>query len=210
MSSNLTEQHPVEAHPDLDHLIHHTALPETGLSRRIDALLRAVGSAMSWSWVLLMLVIIGNVLMRYLFDEGRIEFEELQWHLYAIGWLFGLSYCFAADDHVRVDLFHERFSLRVQGWVELLGILCLLLPFLTLVLWFAIPFIEYSWQLGEVSEAPGGLPFRWLIKAVLFAGFALLVLATLSRLSRVCALLFGKTPAQQHKPELSAEVSHGA
>ncbi len=210
MSSNLTEQHPAEAHPDLDHLNHHTALPETGLSRRIDSLLRAVGSAMSWSWVLLMLVIIGNVLMRYLFDQGRIEFEELQWHLYALGWLFGLSYCFAADDHVRVDLLHERLSLRSQGWVELFGILCLLLPFLALVLWFAIPFIEYSWQLGEVSEAPGGLPYRWLIKSVLFIGFALLVLAALSRLSRVFALLFGRPVRRESASELSAEVSHGA
>jgi len=208
MSSNLTEPHP--AHPDLDHLIHHTALPETGLSRQIDALLRLVGSAASWCWVLLMLVIIGNVMMRYLFDQGRIEFEELQWHLYAIGWLCGLSYCYAADDHVRVDLLHERFSLRTQGWIELLGMLCLLLPFLALVLWFAIPFIEYSWQLSEVSEAPGGLPYRWLIKAVLFVGFALLVLATLARLSRVCALLFGQVPANQKPAELSAEVSHGA
>lgn len=83
----------------------------------------------------------------------------------------------------------------MQGWVELLGIVFLLIPFITLVLWYAVPFVLYSWELGEVSEAPGGLPYRWLIKAVLFIGFALLALATLSRLSRVCALLFTKKEA---------------
>ncbi|MEH6648688.1 MAG: TRAP transporter small permease subunit [Motiliproteus sp.] len=175
---------------DLDHFTHHTALPDTWLSRKLDSLLNIIGNLMSWTWVVLMAIIIINVVMRYLFDEGRIEFEEIQWHLYSIGWLFGLSYCFVADDHVRVDLIHDRLSLRSQAWIELLGILLLLTPFLFIVLWYSVPFILYSWQVGEVSDSPGGLPYRWIIKSVLFIGFALLALATLSRLSRVCALLF--------------------
>ena len=66
-----------------------------------------------------------------------------------------------------------------------------LLPFIALVLWFSLPFVQQSWILGEVSQAPGGLPYRWLIKAMLPAGFLLLLLAALSRLSRVWAYLFG-------------------
>lgn len=183
------DEHP---HIELDQIAHHTALPETRLSRFVDGLINRICDQIIWVWVVLMATIMLNVVMRYVLGEGRIEFEELQWHLYAIGWMFGLSYCFVADDHVRVDLIHDHMSLRVQGWVELFGILFLLVPFITLVLWYAVPFILYSWQLGEVSEAPGGLPYRWLIKSVLFIGFALLALATLSRLSRVCALLFMK------------------
>ena len=186
------DEHP---HIELDQIAHHTALPETTLSRFFDRLVNRICEQFIWVWVLLMGVIMLNVVMRYVLGEGRIEFEELQWHLYAIGWLFGLSYCFVADDHVRVDLIHDHMSLRLQGWIELIGILFLLVPFIVLVLWYAVPFVLYSWQLGEVSEAPGGLPYRWLIKSVLFIGFALLALATLSRLSRVCALLFLKKEA---------------
>lgn len=182
-------------HLELDRLVHHTELPETFISKPIDQAIRTIGHLFAWTWVALMAVIIINVLMRYLFSEGRVEFEELQWHLYAIGWLIGLSYCFVADDHVRVDLIHDQMSLRTQAWIELLGILFLLTPFIAIVLWYAIPFITYSWELGEVSEAPGGLPYRWAIKAVLFIGFALLALAVVSRLSRVIALLF--MPRQQ-------------
>ncbi len=177
-------------HVELDRLTPHTTLPDTAVSRWLDALLMRIGEWLSWIWVLLMAVIILNVFMRYALDEGRIEFEELQWHLYAAGWLLGLSYCFVADDHVRVDLFHHRFSLRTQAWVELFGMLFLLTPFLSLVLWYSVPFIVYSWQLSEVSGDPGGLPYRWLIKSALLFGFALLALATVSRLSRVIALLF--------------------
>jgi len=176
--------------PDPDQLNSHSRLPTTPLSRRLDALLRWIGQAVSWIWVLLMAVIIVNVFMRYALGEGRIEFEELQWHLYAIGWLLGLSYCFAADDHVRVDLLHHRLAPRTQAWIELFGIFCLLLPFVGMVLWYAIPFISYAWQTGEVSGDPGGLPYRWLIKSVLLLGFMLLALAMVSRLSRVLALLF--------------------
>lgn len=184
------DDRPMATLMDLDHFNHHTQLPETRLSCLLDNLLQKIGDLMSWTWVVLMAVIILNVVMRYLFNEGRIEFEEIQWHLYAIGWLFGLSYCFVADDHVRVDLIHDQLSLRAQAWIELLGMVFLLIPFITLVLWYSVPFILYSWQLGEVSDAPGGLPYRWAIKSVLFIGFGLLGLAALSRLSRVCALLF--------------------
>lgn len=177
-------------HLELDPLIHHTALPETALSKTVDRFIRAIGHLFSWTWVVLMGVIILNVLMRYILNEGRIEFEELQWHLYALGWLVGLSYCLVADDHVRVDLLHDRLSLKTQAWVELVGIIFLLTPFLMIVLWYAIPFITYSYELSEVSEAPGGLPYRWIIKSVLFVGFALLTLATLSRFSKVISLLF--------------------
>lgn len=190
-------------HLELDQLNPHTQLPTTPVSRCLDALLQRTGEAVSWVWVLLMAVIILNVFMRYALGEGRIEFEELQWHLYAIGWLLALSYCFAADDHVRVDLLHHRFSLRTQAWVELFGILFLLLPFIGTVLWYAIPFISYSWQTSEVSGDPGGLPYRWLIKSVLFAGFFLLALATVSRLSRVIALLF---PARRLATSTAARV----
>lgn len=177
-------------HFELDTLNQHTEFPETVLSRCLERVLLVIGNAMSWTWVVLMAVIIINVVMRYLFNEGRIEFEELQWHLYSIGWLFGLSYCFVYDDHVRVDLFHANLSLRSQAWIELIGMLFLLVPFISIVLIYSIPFIHYSWQVGEVSDSPGGLPYRWVIKSVLFIGFALLALATLSRLSRVCTLLF--------------------
>ena len=177
--------------PDgLQFIIHHTALPHTYLSLGLDGVVRRIGSLVSWVWPLLVGVIVLNVTMRYVFGEGRIEFEEIQWHIYAVGFLIGLGYTFEADDHVRVDVLHEHFRLKAQAWVELFGIVIFLLPFTWLVIYFAWPFVEDSFKLGEVSDSPGGLPMRWLIKAALPAGFILLFIAALSRLSRVTALLF--------------------
>ena len=166
------------------------ALPDTRLSRLIDPAIDRIGRAASWLWLLLMLVIVTNVLMRYVFNEGRIEFEELQWHIYSLGFLLGLSYTLSRDAHVRVDVVHERLHPRLQAWLELYGLLLCLFPFITLILVYGLPFVIVSFELGEISSSPGGLPFRWLIKSALPMGFGLLLLAGISRLSRVWAFLF--------------------
>ncbi len=170
------------------------SLPHTRSSAALDALVRAVGHATSWVWAALLLTIVVNVTMRYVFSSGRIEFEELQWHFYSLGFLCGLSYCVQADAHVRVDVLRERLSPRLQAWIELYGILLLLLPFIALVGIYGVPFTWEAWLSAEVSPSPGGLPSRFAIKAALPLGFALLALAALSRLLRVGAFLFGERP----------------
>jgi TRAP-type mannitol/chloroaromatic compound transport system permease small subunit len=176
---------------DIDALTPHTALPHTRLSIVLDACVGRVGDAASWLWVVLLGVIVTNVVMRYALGEGRIEFEELQWHLYSVGFLVGLSYCVVSDDHVRVDFIHGNLGPRAQAWIELYGILLLLLPFVALVTIYSVPFVQYSFASSEISASAGGLPYRWLIKSTLCFGFGLLGLAAVARLSRVASFLFG-------------------
>ncbi len=166
-------------------------LPQTPFSSKIDPVLARIGESVSWLWLLLLAVIVGNVTMRYAFGEGRIELEEIQWHLYSVGFLLGLSYAFQADVHIRVDVLSQRWPGRWRAWLELYGLLLALLPFIVLVLWYSVPFVASSWAANEISPSPGGLPLRWLIKAVLPLGFFLLLLAALSRLSRIWRYLFG-------------------
>ncbi|MBW2419918.1 MAG: TRAP transporter small permease subunit [Deltaproteobacteria bacterium] len=177
---------------DPDEQIHpHLSLPHTRLSRRIDAVVCRVGEWVSWVWLLLLAVVVANVTLRYVFAAGRIELEELQWHLYAVGFLAGLSWCVETDAHVRVDFLRERLHPRMQAWVELYGILLLQLPFIVLVAVYALPFVADSFARGEISPSPGGLSQRWLVKGALLLGFGLLGLASVARLVRVAAFLFG-------------------
>ncbi len=151
-----------------------------------------------------MLVIVVNVTMRYAFGEGRIEFEEFQWHLYAVGFLIGLATCMSADNHIRVDVLHDRLSLKSQAWIELYGLLLLYFPFILMVLIFSFPFVQYSFSIAEISDAPGGLPHRWIIKSVLPISMILLLAAGLRRLLRVTSYLFG-SPAST-APRSSTDV----
>lgn len=166
-------------------------LPQTPVASRVESWVRRLGDALSWLWLVLVAVVVGNVLLRQLFGGGRIELEELQWHLYAVGFLCGLSYCVECDVHIRIDALRGRFSPRLQAWIELYGILLLLLPFAALVLWFSIPFAADSFARGEISPSPGGLPWRGVVKSALPAGFALLALAAGARALRVLRLLLG-------------------
>jgi TRAP-type mannitol/chloroaromatic compound transport system permease small subunit len=184
-----------DPHVDMNLIFHHTELPQTKLSLWIDGFLNKVCSTFSWVWLVLVLVIVLNVILRYFFSQGRVELVELQWHLYAAGFLIGFSYCLVHDDHVRVDFLHDRFSLKTQVWVELLGSLFLLFPFILVVIYFGVPYVSYSWGLSEVSDAPGGLPARWFIKSFIVIGFFFLLLSALSRFSRITAFLFGRPTA---------------
>ena len=165
-------------------------LPTTAVSRTIDLWLQRLGNGLSWIWVGLISVIVLNVLLRYAFSEGRIELEEIQWHLYSTGFMFGLSYAFQADAHIRVDVLHERFSLELKAWIDLYGIVLFVLPFTALMLIYGIPFVMDSYETKEVSPSPVGLELRWLIKSVLVLGVLLLRLAAFARLTRLWSFLF--------------------
>ncbi|SFL94724.1 TRAP transporter small permease subunit [Marinobacter zhejiangensis] len=177
---------------DADELIHHhTELPDTRLSRWVDGLLTGIGKLASWMWIVVTLIIIYAVVSRYVFGQGSVMLEELQWHLAGVGWLLGLAYTLVVDDHVRVDVIHERLGLKAQGWIELFGILLLLLPFLVIAIYEMIPYAVSAYNVSETSPAPAGLSHRWILKAILAISFSLIALAAVSRLLKVTALLFG-------------------
>lgn len=166
-------------------------LPRTRLSNAIDGLIQRIGELASWLWLVLLAIIIVNVALRYLLGRGYILFEELQWHLYGAAWLLALAFVFRNDAHVRIDVLAARWRPRTRAWIELLGILFLLLPFALFVVIEAVPFVVTSYHLSEVSPSPGGLSHRWIIKAFIPLGFGLLALAGFARLLRCSALLFG-------------------
>jgi TRAP-type mannitol/chloroaromatic compound transport system permease small subunit len=170
---------------------HALDFPRTLLSDAIDALVGAFHYVINWIWVVLVLLIVVNVVLRYLIGTSMIWMEELQWHLYALGWMIGLAYALKLDGHVRVDVLADRFAPRTRAWIELAGLLLLVLPLCYIMLTYGWPFVLRSWQLNEVSAAPGGLPARWIIKSVILLAFGLLALAALSRVLRVTAFLFG-------------------
>jgi TRAP-type mannitol/chloroaromatic compound transport system permease small subunit len=170
---------------------HALDFPRTAVSDLIDAVVGAFHLIINWIWVLLVLLIVFNVVLRYVVGTNYIALEELQWHLFAIGFMIGLAYAVKADGHVRVDVLADRMSPRARAWIEMLGLAVFVLPLCGIMLYWGWPFVTRAWTINEVSAAPGGLPHRWAIKSVILLAFSLLGLAALSRLTRVTAFLFG-------------------
>jgi len=150
----------------------------------LDNLVRSIGNVVCGVNVFLIAAIIGNVALRYGFSNGQVWIEELQWHLYAVGVMMGLSYAQVNDSHIRVDILHARFSDRTKRVVEIIGILLFVLPFVWVVFYHSLDFVYDAWRTNERSDAPLGLPYRWIIKGFIPLSFGLLGLSIFSRLIR--------------------------
>ncbi|MEN9216593.1 MAG: TRAP transporter small permease subunit [Gloeomargarita sp. HHBFW_bins_162] len=129
-----------------------------------------------------LLVLVGawNVLGRYLgrwlgMNLTSNAFLELQWYLFSAIFLLGAAYTLYHNGHVRVDVLFNRWSERRRAWVDLLGTLLFLLPFVALLVWVTIPPVLTAWRIGEQSPDPGGLPRYW-VKSLPLIGFGLLFL----------------------------------
>jgi TRAP-type mannitol/chloroaromatic compound transport system permease small subunit len=166
-------------------------LPRNRFSNAVDSVIVRAGDAASWLWPILVAVVVLQVVLRYGFGRGSIMFEEIQWHIYAVGFMIGLSYCADVDRHVRVDVLAERLAPRTRAWIELAGLAAFMLPFVLVIFVQGIPYAKAAFDFNEVSAAPGGLPYRWVLKAFISLAAALLVLSALSRLTRCLTLLFG-------------------
>lgn len=170
------------------------------LSRCLDRFACAIDGISEWSgrivaWLVLtmVLVMVWDVGMRYLFQSGSIKLQELQWHLFALLFLLGAAYTLKHDGHVRVDVLlrSSRIGERGRALVDLFGTLLFLLPFCVLVISGSMPFVENSYRFGESSPDPGGLSHRYLIKAAIPLGFALLLLQGLAIVARSLRILLG-------------------
>ncbi len=151
------------------------------------------GRATSWLVLGMVLLITYDVAMRYLFRSGSVALQELEWHLFALIFLLGAGYTLKHDDHVRVDVLYQSRWLneRRRAWVNFLGTLVFLVPFCVLIMVSSWPFLHDSFVHGEGSPDPGGLPYRWLLKAAIPVGFGLLLMQGIATAIRALHCILG-------------------
>ena len=169
--------------------------PRSRVADALDNFVLRIGRVTSWLYAVLVAIVILQVVLRYGFAQGKVALEELQWHLYAVAFLMGLSYALVTNSHVRVDILTPRFPYRTREWVEIFGIVFLLIPFIILVILHSLNFVWDSWTHSERSAAPMRLPYRWLIKSFIPICFALWGLSAVSRVIRAITYLKRKNYA---------------
>lgn len=152
------------------------------ISSSIDTLTERIGRGVSWLSLLLMLIICVDVFLRYTLNSTKTWIIELEWHLFAILFLLGMSYTLLHDKHVRVDLFYEKLGSGRQRLINVIGILLLVLPWCLVVLDTSWDYFSNSLSFREGSPQPNGLPARYVIKSFIFTGFFLLLLQAVSQL----------------------------
>ena len=165
--------------------------PLLRISDAIDRLNQSIGGVCNWLVLAACLVSAANAMIRYAFSYSSNGYLELQWYMFAILVMFGASYTFRRNEHVRVEILYVMLSERGQLWLDLIGTLFFLIPSCLLLSYLSWPFFYDAWATLEMSGNAGGL-VRWPIKFVLPAGFALLALQGVSEVIKRIAALQGE------------------
>ena len=132
-------------------------------------------------YIMFILVIV-NILLRYIFNINFIFMQELVMYLHAFIFLFGISICLKENSHVRIDVFSNKLDAEVKKYIEVLGTVLLIIPFCLFVLYESTPIIIRSWEMLESSGEPGGLPFIYILKSSIYVFASLLLIQALGRL----------------------------
>ena len=137
------------------------------LANVIDRVNRAIGKTMAWFLMLMVLVQFAVVLMRYVFGVGNLWAQESIIYMHAFVFMLAAAYTLSADGHVRVDIFYRGAPPRAKAWVNLVGSLCLLIPFAILIVLVSWTYVGNSWRILEGSMERSGIPGVFLLKTAI-------------------------------------------
>ncbi len=160
------------------------------LSRAIDRINEAIGKTIAWAILVAILVSAGNAVIRKTFNMSSNAWLELQWYLFGAAFMLAAAYTLKQNEHIRIDVVYGMFSRRVQHWIDLLGHLLFLMPFVLLMIYYFIPYVALSIRSGEVSSSAGGL-IIWPAKALLLIGFVQLGFQGVSEIIKKIAIMHG-------------------
>jgi len=182
-------------------------------SRGLGEIADAVGRVACWLFLPLILVIVDDITQRKIltwypeFQSSSLyqlfpstKMQEAEWHIHALLFLFCLGFTYVRNGHVRVELVRDRMKPRTRAWIEVLGCLLFLLPYCLMVIYFGYEQLLRSYAMNEASSATTGLPWRWIVRGAIVAGFFFLLVGGLAVLLKHIVYLFGP-------PELRAAAA---
>lgn len=149
------------------------------LERGFDKFADIIGYITAFVMVLMILNVTYDVIMKYFFNTGSIAMQEMEWHLFSVIILLGISYTLKEDGHVRVDLIYDRLTQKKKAKINMVGVVLFIIPVALLIAVESIPFVIESFTSHEQSGDPGGLPFRWIVKSLIPLSFFLLIITSI-------------------------------
>lgn len=169
------------------------------LCRWIDTLNEWVGRIVAWVTFLVVIVVFVDVVMRYALRISFVFVQELEWHLFAFIFLMGAGFTLLKDGHVRVDIIYQRLGPKAQAWVNFIGVLFFLIPGCYMIIVTSSNFVYNSWSVLEGSPDPGGIPYRFILKSAIPAGFVLILLQGISLGIKNLFVILGKDMKEKPK-----------
>lgn len=150
------------------------------------------GGVVSWLALLLVVVVVYDVFTRYVLSASSVAVQELEWHIFALLFLLAASYTLKHNRHVRVDVFYVRLTRKQQAMVDIMGGIFFLLPFTLVIIFTSWSYVSNSFFILESSPDPGGLPYRFVLKAAIPLGFMLFLVQGVAEIFRSILVITDK------------------
>ena len=163
----------------------------------VDAINDWVGRAVAWLTLGCVLTCFAVVVLRYVFGLGFPWMQELYVWQHAAVFMAGAGYTMLHRGHVNVDVMYGRLGERSRAWVDILGTLFFLFPWLVILAVTSAPFVLSSWEIRESSATADGMPGVFLLKSLLWVLCAVLFVQGLALIARRALLLAGR-PMRDH------------
>lgn len=160
----------------------------------IDWINRGVGRVVAWLTLATVVICGAVVLLRYAAGQGHVWMQELYVWTHALTFLLAAGFAYLLNAHVRVDIFYAKFGPRGKAWIDLFGVIFLLIPWLILLGWTSWTYVSYSWQTNEISVQSNGMPGMYVLKSALLGFVALVGLQGLAWIGRSILVLAGREP----------------
>jgi TRAP-type mannitol/chloroaromatic compound transport system permease small subunit len=160
--------------------------------RAVDRMNDAIGRWLSWFVLGSVVVCAVTTVLRYAFNVGFVWTQELYVALFGLNFMLAAGDTYRRDQHVRVDIYYNKLTPRGRAWVDVGGVVVLLLPWLAVVVWAGLPFAELSWSVLEPSNQASGLPGFFVLKSAILLFAAVLALQGLAVLARSALFLVGR------------------
>ena len=120
------------------------------------------------SFIILMITLsFVSVTIGFLFKIVSIPLQEIIIYLHSVIFMIGSGYAYFHNKHVRIDIFHQKFSEKTKNKVDFYGGLLLLLPFCLFLIIVSSNYVLSSWLKFEGSAEVGGLPMIFLLKSLI-------------------------------------------
>ena len=131
---------------------------------------------------LMFVVVLINIVLRYLFNINYIFLQELVMYMHAFIFLFGVSLCMNDDAHVRIDIISSKLDQGYRKLIDKVGLYILVVPFCLFVFYESTEMITRSWVMLEGSSEPGGLPIVFLLKSSIYIFSFLIFIQAIEKL----------------------------
>jgi TRAP-type mannitol/chloroaromatic compound transport system permease small subunit len=143
--------------------------------RFLEGINEWIGRIFSWTVAVLTIIVVFEVVLRYLFNSPTVCNFEITKQLYGLYFMILAGYALLHGSHVSVDIFYARLSKRSKAIVDIISYIIFFFPFCVVILIYGTCFALDSWGDLETSWSACGCPL-YPIKTIVAVSFLLIAI----------------------------------